>query len=172
MESKSPKTGAEADRNTRVRSPELPAGEDHQDLPEIMNAANHTANQTIDEGNENEVQGKHAVPYVKVQKRGSTKWIDEETGEFHKELNDAEINEPLAKEEMPEYLKLHQEVLDGAPPLEATLKYQNRDSKNAFEEGKLKNAETSPRTGGIGTAALAPENEEQKTATPENKNDR
>jgi hypothetical protein len=139
--------------NQRERAPELPADRVNEEVtPEQIEAANATANQTIDEGNENEVQGKAPVPHVEVMKRGSTKWTDD-AGVVQKTLNDAEPNAEIAKDQVPEYLQLHQEVLDGADPLEATLRYQDRDPAEAFQEGKLDDAEKHPRTGaGLGTA--------------------
>lgn len=167
-----PMTGAEQNANDRPRRPERPASEDrstNDKLEERIRAANETANQTIDQGNENEVQGRLAVPTVKVQKRGSTKWTDPETGQLRKELNDAEPNVRIAEGEKPDYLKLHEAVLNGEDPLKATLKFQGREEES-FAEGKLENAETHPRTYGLGDATAAPEAEERKSAQAEQKN--
>jgi hypothetical protein len=156
-----PKTGAEQQDNKRDRTSELPADEiTAEKMAERAEAASEVANQTIDEGNEHEVQGKLAVPRTKVMKRGSTKWTDKD-GNVVKELNDAEPNVRLADEELPDYLKLHQAVLDGADPLEETLKYQGRKPAEGFAEGKLADAEKHPRTGGIGVAAARPENRQR-----------
>lgn len=148
-----PKTGAEQSAVSRDRRIEKPAGAVSEKMQERLKAANETANQTIDEGNPHEVQGKAAVPHVKVMKRGSTKWTDKD-GVVHKELNDEEVNAELEDEELPDYLKLHQEVLDGADPIEATLKYQGNEEES-FAEGKLADAEKHPRTAGLGRAATA-----------------
>jgi hypothetical protein len=136
-------------RDKRDRSIELPAEAIDENLADRRDAANHFAGQTTDEHNENEVQGKLAVPYVKVMKRGQTRWTDED-GNVHKELNDAEADAELTEEAVPEYLKLHQEVLEGRDPLEATLDYQSHDPEKVVQEGTLKDAELHPRTRGLG----------------------
>jgi hypothetical protein len=151
-----PKTAAESRENTRDRTAELPADEQiaraEKEAAEKAEAANETANQVLDDGSE-EAQGKLAVPRVEVMKRGSTKWTNE-AGLVEKRLNDAQPNAPIASEEIPDYLKLHQEVLDGADPLEATLKYQGREEEE-FAEGNLADAELHPRTAGTGVATAA-----------------
>lgn len=148
-----------ADAEDRDLSMERPATA-HK-LDKRRDEANHTANQTLNDGNKHEVQGKLAVPETKVMKRGSTKWTDED-GNVIKKVNDAEVNKPLAEREIPQYLKLHQEVLDGADPIEATLAYQDKKPEDTFQEAKLADAEKYPRTGGIGAGTETPENQ-QKT---------
>lgn len=138
-------------RDKRDRTGELPA--DTVDENEaVLKEVNGTANQTIDDGSK-EIQGKLAVPHAKVQKRGSTLWTDED-GVVHKELNNEEVNADIGEESIPNYLKLHQEVVEGADPLEATLKYQGAEEKE-FREGALQNAETHPRTMGRDAATAA-----------------
>lgn len=134
-----PRTGAESEGDYEL---------DEDNLEELREQVNATANQTI-EGNVQEVQGKLAVPHAKVMKRGQTKWTDE-AGVLHKELNDAEANVYLGEAELPQYLKLHQEILEGANPLEATLEYQGKDPAEDLVEGKLQDAELHPRTHGLG----------------------
>jgi hypothetical protein len=154
-----PKTGAEPGRNKRDRTDELPADTSPPPAapqpvdPDTLKKVNSTANQTIDQGSE-EVQGKLAVPTTKVMKRGQTLWTDED-GVVHKELNDAEVNAEIGKDQVPDYIQLHQEVLEGADPIAASLKYQGRDPEEAFREGTLENAELHPRTMGLGMAVAA-----------------
>lgn len=154
-----PRTGAEEHAKQRDRTSELPANEViKDDLTEMRKEANNTANQTTEEGSV-EVEGKLAVPHVKVQRRGSTIWTDED-GEVHKELNDEEPNANIGEEAVPLYLQLHQEVLDGADPLEATLDFANKDEEE-LHEGTLENAELHPRTMGRDEAEAARKAEEE-----------
>lgn len=141
-----PKTGAEEHRNKRDRTSELPAAHANDDNRAKLEKANQTAAQTS-ETHVEEVQGKLAVPHAKVQRRGSTVWTDDD-GRVHRELNDEEINADLGVEEAtPLYLRLHQEVLDGADPIKASIEYQDKKDEE-FDEATLKNAELHPRTGG------------------------
>lgn len=148
-----PKTGAEESATQRDRTSELPATENlrNEKLAKLREEVDATAHQVAD-GNVREVQGKLAVPRAKVMKRGSTKWTDEE-GNVHKELNDEEVNAPLAEDEIPEYLELHKAVLEGADPIKATLDFQGRKKEEAFSEAKLEDAELHPRTGAISVPA-------------------
>ena len=146
--------------NERDRTDELPADTVQGVDQDRLKAANNFAGQTIEDHNENEVQGKLAVPHAKVMKRGQTKWTDKD-GVVHKELNDAEPNVKLADEQEPDYLKLHEKVLNGEDPIKATLDFQGRKPQEGFAEGKLKDAELHPRTMGVG-AATAAENEQKE----------
>ena len=94
-----------------------------EELAALRETANHTANQTADEGSV-EVQGKLAVPYVEVVKRGQVKFTNEETGELEKTLAEPEdeVETPV-----PEYLEFHERVLDGEDPIALQKEYEARE---------------------------------------------
>lgn len=118
------KTGAEQNAEDRVRSTERPMTQPPKKLEEEREAANNTANQT--DGNEHEVEGRLAVPYVKVEKRGFTKYTNKETGQLVKKLTNIKME--TRSEEKPEYLKLHEEVLkSNKDPLELNMAYQKEN---------------------------------------------
>lgn len=127
-----------------------------ENLEKKLEAANKTANQTISEGNENEVQGKLAVPTVEVVKRGYVKHT--ENNQLVKTLSEAEINAKTEEHPTPDYIVLHQQVLEGADPLEAQRSF--KPSEEVIQEGDREDIEDSPRSGPTKAAAINKQTEE------------